>query len=323
MAVEAPLSSKAAQLTDTLLMVTPDNFGFNNQTASTNTFQNDLPLGSRESPRNKALSEFHGAVDLLRRSGIRVLICPSRTDIDTPDAVFPNNWISFHSEVKGINTVLYPMLAPNRRDERQLIAVEQTLGIKIDPSTVLDLTHHEKSGHFLEGTGSLIFDRKRKVVFAHESARTSFQVLDDFCDRTGYRPVKFHAQDEGGKPIYHTNVVMSIGDGLSVVCLEAIQNRQERSTVENTLDALELEIINITLDQLHAFCGNILEVQSGTGKNKIIMSITAYDAFTEAQRKQLMGYGELVPIYIPTIEKIGGGSARCMVAEVFPTNLGF
>jgi len=314
---EMPLSTRLAQLTDTVLMISPDSFGFNDQTASTNAFQNNLPADSKDKPRNKALSEFHDSVDLLRRNGIRVAICPSKTNVATLDAVFPNNWISFHNEVKGINTVLYPMLAPNRRVERQLDAVEQTLGITIDPSTVLDLTHYEKLGHFLEGTGSLIFDRKRKVVFAHESARTSFRVLDDFCDQTGYRPVKFHAQDEGGKPIYHTNVVMSIGEGFSVVCLEAVQDRRERSAVKGALSELDLEIINITLDQLHAFCGNILEVQSVSKENKIIMSIIAFGAFTEDQRKKLMSYGDIILFNIPTIETIGGGSARCMLAEVF------
>lgn len=315
---EIPSSTTSlAQLTDTVLMISPDSFGFNDQTASTNAFQNNLPADSKDNPRSRAFSEFHDSVDLLRRNGIRVMVCPSKTDVNTPDAVFPNNWISFHNEAKGINAVLYPMLAPNRRAERQLYAVEQTLGIKIDPSTVLDLTHHETSGRFLEGTGSLIFDRKRKVVFAHESARTSFRVLDDFCNQTNYQPIKFHAQDKGGKPIYHTNVVMSIGEGFSVVCLEAIQDRRERSAVKNALSELELEIINITLDQLHAFCGNILEVKSVSRRNKIAMSITAFDAFTEDQRKKLMSYGDIIPFNIPTIETIGGGSARCMLAEVF------
>ncbi len=315
---EAPLSTKAVQLTNTVFMISPDSFGFNDQTASTNAFQNRLSPDSGENIQDMALAEFTTVVNLLRRHNIAVAVCPSRKDVNAPDAVFPNNWISFHSELVGINTVLYPMLAPNRRAERQLDAVIQSLGIAINPSNVLDLTHHETSGHFLEGTGSLVFDRQEKVVFAHESPRTSYQVLADFCDKTGYRPVKFHALDQGGQPIYHTNVVMSIGEGFSVVCLEAIQDSREKSAVAGILGELGLETVNITLDQLHSFCGNILEVQSSLGRTKIIMSITAFDAFTQEQKDQLMSYGELIPVRIPTIETIGGGSARCMLTEVFP-----
>lgn len=193
----------------------------------------------------------------------------------------------------------------------------ESLGLQIDHSAILDLTYHETSGSFLEGTGSLIFDRRRKVVFAHESARTSCSALDDFCSKTCYRPVKFHAYDKNGKPIYHTNVVMTIGEDFSTVCLDAIKDTKERGIVKNELAALGLETIPITVDQLHSFCGNILEVKSILGRKKIIMSTTAYDAFTEDQKKQLLSHGDIIPVSIPTIETIGGGSARCMLAEVF------
>ncbi len=317
---EALLSSKSAQLTDTLLMISPDQFGFNNQTATTNTFQNNLPHNSEEI-RNKAVLEFNAAVASLRKNNIRVLICPSREDVITPDAVFPNNWISFHNELSSTNIILYPMLAPNRRAERQLDNVSRALGLQIDHSAILDLTHYEATESFLEGTGSLILDRRRKVAFAHESARTSCSVLDDFCNKTGYRPVKFHAYDKNKKPIYHTNVVMTIGEDFSTVCFEAMKDVRERETVKKELTTLGLETIPITLDQLHSFCGNILQVRSILGKNKIIMSVTAYDAFTKDQRKQLLDHGDLVPVSIPTIETIGGGSARCMLAEVFSNKL--
>ncbi|MDD5416297.1 MAG: arginine deiminase-related protein [Candidatus Daviesbacteria bacterium] len=315
---ETPLSTRTTQLTDIVLMVSPDSFGFNDQTASTNTFQSKLSPDSGEIC-HKAMTEFNTVVDLLRGNGIKVVVCPSRTGVNTPDAVFPNNWISFHSELDGIDVILYPMLALNRRAERQLDQVRRLVPwIATDSSHVLDLTYHEQSGRFLEGTGSLVFDRRRKVVFAHESARTSYQVLDDFCAKTGYRPIKFHAYGRGGESIYHTNVVMSIGAEFSVVCLDAIRNTQERHSVQGELETLGVEIIPITLNQLYSFCGNVLDMQSILGRNRIIMSTTAYDAFTENQKRQLLNHGDIVPVNIPTIETIGGGSARCLLAEIFP-----
>ncbi len=313
---ERLLSPTTAQLTNTVLMVSPDRFGFNEQTASSNGFQNNPEGIAPQVIRDKALSEFYDTVGLLKKHGIKVFVTPSRTDVDTPDAVFPNNWVSFHSELGGINTVLYPMLAPNRRAERQFDAVRKLL--PWISSDVLDLTGHEQSGKFLEGTGSLVLARSEKVVFAHESPRTSYEVLDDFCNQTGYRSVKFHSFDEGGKPIYHTNVVMAIGEGFSVVCLDSIPDKHEQSRVDGTLKELGLDVVTIDLDQVHAFCGNLLEVKSGSGQSKIVLSVTAFDAFTKDQRDQLMSYGELVPVNIPTIETIGGGSARCILAEVFP-----
>lgn len=319
MAIETPLSAKAVQTTNTLLMISPDKFGFNDQTAGTNTFQKNTHMAAA-TIRDRALAEFNGVVDTLRNHEIEVVICPSKTDVQTPDAVFPNNWISFHREIKGVDVVLYPMLAPNRRAERQFERVKKLMPwIEINPERVLDLTGFENSGQFLEGTGSLVFDRSNKVVFAHESPRTSYNVLDVFCERTGYRAVKFHAFDNKEKPIYHTNVVMAIGAGFSVVCLESISDRRERINLEFRLKDLGLEVIDITLDQLHSFCGNVLETKSATGQSHILMSVTAYDAFTEQQRRRLMTpVGKLIPVNIETIENVGGGSARCMVAEVFP-----
>jgi|SRR3989338_2277566 len=320
MAIEAVRipTTAARQLTNTLLMISPDQFGFNDQTAGTNTFQNspdELPIIVRD----KALAEFYGTVVALRHHGVEVVVCPTRTDVSTPDAVFPNNWISFHSELEKVDVILYPMLAPNRRAERQFDRVKSLMfWMAIDPKRVLDLTVLERAGQFLEGTGSLVFDRRNKVVFAHESARTSYGALDVFCDRTGYQSVKFHAFDKEDRPIYHTNVVMGIGEGFSVVCLESIRDLKERRTVEGSLKDLELEVVDITLDQLHAFCGNVLEVRSTSGVSKIILSVNAFDAFTNAQRNTLMSYGELIPVEINTIETVGGGSARCVVAEVFP-----
>lgn len=320
MAIEAVCipTTPAQQLTNTLLMISPDQFGFNEQTAATNTFQNST-LESPTTVRDKARTEFYGTIVALRRHEVEVVVCPTRTDVSTPDAVFPNNWISFHSELKKVDVVLYPMLAPNRRMERQFDRVKRLIPwMAIDSQRVLDLTVLEQAGQFLEGTGSLVFDRRNQVVFAHESARTSNSALDVFCNKTGYRSVKFHAFDKEDRPIYHTNVVMGIGEGFSVVCLESIRDLKERRTVESSLKDLELEVIDITLDQLHAFCGNVLEVRSTSGTPKIILSVNAFDAFTRTQRQALMNYGDLIPVGINTIETVGGGSARCLVAEVFP-----
>lgn len=322
MATEAPLSTKSAQLTNTLLMISPDQFSFNEQTAATNAFQNTLAGTSATDIRAKAIAEFNGTVEILRSNGVEIVVCPSRKDVVTPDAVFPNNWVSFHQEIPSIDAILYPMLAPNRRAERQFDTVKGLLS-DLDPRRVLDLTGYENAGYFLEGTGSLIFDRRGKVVFAHESPRTSGLVLDKFCQETGYRPVKFHSFDTKHKPIYHTNVVMSIGDGFAVVALASIREREERLKVEEVLRDLELEVIDITLPQVSSFCGNVLEVESVAGKPKILMSNTAHDAFTKTQLKTLRNYGEPIPVSIPIIETIGGGSARCMVAEVFPKKVSY
>lgn len=316
--VEASPSATGTQLTNTILMISPDSFGFNDQTAATNIFQKTL-TGSQQEIGNKAMQEFADTVGRLRRSGLSVVICPSRMDVDTPDAVFPNNWISFHNELDGIKTILYPMLAPNRRAERQFENIRRLLPwAAIDPHAVLDLTHHEDSGRFLEGTGSMVLARREKVVFAHESARTSYIVLGEFCEKTGYQPVKFHAYGENGKPIYHTNVVMAIGEKFAVICLDAIADAKERGSVEGMLRELRREIISITLDQLYSYCGNLLELKPDRGRSKIVLSATAFDSFTPEQRENLTYYGDLLPVSIPTIETIGGGSARCMLTEVFP-----
>lgn len=311
------VSTRSAQLTNTLLMVSPDSFGFNPETATTNSFQNNLPESDLR-VRNLAKIEFADMVNAIRNHGITVLTTPSRDDVITPDAVFPNNWVSFHNELEGFDAVLYPMLAPNRRAERQWEIINRLLTpARNRQSKVLDLTQLEQSGQFLEGTGSLVFDRIHKVVFAEESPRTNLQALDSFCLKTGYEPVTFHAYDHEGKMIYHTNVVISIGAGFSVVCLDAIIDHRERKTVESKLDQLELEIIEISRDQLGNFCGNTLEVKSKADDPVMIMSKRAFRSFEQKQMEKLQYFASILPVEIPTIEAIGGGSARCMLAEVF------
>lgn len=300
------------QITDTLLMIRPDAFGFNEETAASNEFQN-VPTESSDVVRGRAIAEFETMVLQLQHEGIHVVVIPSRDN--TPDAVFPNNWLSFHDNGTA---VLYPMLAPNRRAERQFDTAMSALSgfVNRNEIQVVDLTHLEDEGKFLEGTGSLVFDRRNGVAFAVESPRTTLAALKVFCDELDMKPVVFHATGTEGKPIYHTNVVMGIGDGFSVVCIEAIEDSNERANV-----ILHLEkngaIVPISKDQMDAFCGNIMHVQSIDGKKKIIMSQAARDAFTDDQKEILKNFGDLVAVSIPTIESVGGGSARCMVAEVF------
>lgn len=297
------------QTTNTVVMISPDHFKFNKQTAPNNPHQKNIEA------HKAALSEFHQTVDTLNTSGIATLVLPSRTDVDTPDAVFPNNWFSHHQEGA---LVIYPMFALNRRAERQVEPLKGLLAqVDIVPD-VVDMSSLENIGHILEGTGSLVLDREHKVAFASESLRTTRRGLDVWKGRMGYDGVLFHAYEQDGSPVYHTNVVMSVGEGFAVVCLDAIHDSTERNNVANRLEALGKTIIPITPEQMGKFCGNVLQLASDRGEPKIVMSETAYKAFGARNRQQLERFGDLVAVHIPVIEKVGGGSARCMLAEVFP-----
>jgi|SRR6185369_9140126 len=315
--VEAP--RKPHQLTNRVVMIRPDHFAYNAETAVSNSFQN--PPANQAEARARALTEFEGMVGTLREAGIRVTVLPSRKDADTPDAVFPNNWFSTH-EVPGepgaSDVVLYPMLTPNRREERQIDALRGALTDMGLSSDVVDMTGDEANGGILEGTGSLVLDRANRIAYALESPRTTKEEFDKWADAMAFDQVFFHAVDTvTGNPIYHTNVVMSVGDGFSVLCSDAIPDVQERAMVEASLEE-HGELIRITPEQMNNFAGNILQVRAVNGDSKIIMSQTAFEAFTPEQRERMEHYGDLVPVEIPTIEFVGGGSARCMVAEVFP-----
>lgn len=308
-----------SQLTDTVVMVSPYQFGFNHQTADTNVFQNNRRSlkQTAKQMQNAALSEFNRMVAILQSHGINVLILPSRKDVIAPDSIFPNNWFSHHQN--GV-LILYPLFTPNRRAERQTNALLRLLTTtKIQVHKIIDFTQEEERGRMLEGTGSLVLDRIHKVAFAASSLRTSKAVLNKWCKKMNFYPMFFHAYDEKNFPIYHTNVMMSIGDKFVIICLEAIKNSRERKMISNKLVELKKELIPITLEQLYSFCGNILHLKSQKGDKKIVLSQTAMNAFTTRQKEKLRKYGELVPVNISTIENIGGGSTRCMLAEVFPT----
>lgn len=306
--------SLSPQLTDTVVMVSPDQFGYNPETAETNVFQNK-PQQAAEALRDAALAEFNGMVAALRARGVHVLVLPSPADAVTPDAVFPNNWFSHHADG---TLALYPMLTPNRRAERQPQALVSLLAsANIPAGETLDLSAQEANGQILEGTGSLVLDRAHNVAFAMASPRTTKKAFDAWCSHMGYEGVFFHAYDQDSLPIYHTNVMLSIGEGFAVCCMEAVKDETERSLLESKLTAYGRELIAVTLPQVYAFTANILHVKNAVGERLIVMSQSAYDAFTDLQKQQLARYGELLPVKINVIEQTGGGSARCMLAEVF------
>jgi hypothetical protein len=307
------------QSTDTVLMISPDTFQFNTQTSGTNSFQ-QRPADS-SSVVQMALNEFNQMVSVLNKHEIQVVILPSRSDLITPDAVFPNNWFSTHIAPDGSEiVVLYPMLAESRRDERQWDTLNQLLRSRqIIVHEVKDLSAYEDQNKYLEGTGSLVLDRLNKIAYAALSPRTSLEVLHDFCERMRYTPVAFSSIDKNGMPIYHTNVIMSIGTDFAVIAAETIASSEEREKVVTSLAKSGRRVLTIRSNQMEHMAGNILEVRSSSDKIKIILSRTAYNAFTLDQRQLLSVCGELVVVQIDLIEKLGGGSARCMLAEIFHT----
>lgn len=301
-------------LSNTVVMVSPDQFGFNPQTAMTNAFQHHMNI-SESRLKNQAMEEFKKMVTTLEKEKIKVLVLGSRVNTVTPDAVFPNNWFSHH--VDG-TLVIYPMMASNRRLERQSHNLKNLLNdAGINHIKILDLSSDEIDNKILEGTGSLVLDRDRLVAFAMESERTNKQEFEKWCRIMGFEGVFFHAYGPDSKPVYHTNVVMGLGGKFAVVCFDAIALESERYLVEKKLRNLKREIIPINLAQMSKFCANILELRSTDKKSKIIMSESAYKGFTSSQRITLGKYGSLIKVAIPTIETVGGGSARCMIAEIF------
>lgn len=302
------------QLTDTVVMISPDQFGFNPQTAASNNFQHKLDISAQEIQK-RAMTEFENMVVLLRSKGVDVLTLPNRRGVVTPDAVYPNNWFSHHA---GGILIVYPMLALNRRLERQTQELKKLLSDNDIPvSKLFDITSHEADGHILEGTGSMVLERKNKVAFAMASVRTDKLEFDAWCRMMGYEGVFFHALDSSKFPVYHTNIAMNMGQEFAVVCLESIPDEVERKNVEQKLKTLGKDLVIISVAQIHQYCGNVLQLVSRDRKPLIVMSKTAHDAFTKENREIFSKYGELVVAEIPTIEQVGGGSARCMMAEVF------
>jgi len=299
------------------MMIRPVNFSFNAQTAVNNAFQS---AATDERTQEKALAEFEGFVQALRDNGVDVTVINDTPEPYTPDSIFPNNWISFHhgDALQGADKgtiFLYPMFAPNRRLERKQGVLDE-IGRKFCIDEKIDLSAYEGQSLFLEGTGSMVLDRTHKIAYACLSPRTDKKVLEDFCKRMGYRALVFTAVDGGGNPIYHTNVMMCVADRYVVICLDALPVTTEREEVIRTIDSTHKEIIPISLDQMNHFAGNMLQVHNAKGEKLLVMSTQAYGSLTPAQIAKLQGFNRILHSSLTTIETNGGGSARCMLAEV-------
>jgi hypothetical protein len=299
------------QSTDTVLMVRPACFAPNLETRDTNAFQSSDAMSGVGA---LAVAEFDRAVAALRAAGVTVLVVDDEPRPAKPDAVFPNNWFSTHADG---SVVLYPMHAPNRRSERRIDLLQQLDAAGFRCSHLIDLSPHELGGRCLEGTGSLVLDRVARVAYACRSPRTDARVLDQWARELGYRVVSFDAVDRGGRAIYHTNVVMCVGTGWAVVCLEAIPDPGERAAILAELAAAGREAIEISSAQLGEFAGNMLELATADGGRVIALSDRARRALGAAGEARLARHAALVSCPIPTIESVGGGSLRCMIAEVF------
>ena len=344
------------QTTDKVLMIRPVRFSYNSQTAVNNAFQESgIP---EELSQRQALKEFDAYVEMLRNEGIEVMVVEDTATPHTPDSIFPNNWLSLHSAEEladagstlpgsaalgtaALGTaapstanpgsaapcsrvaVLYPMFAENRRAERRQDIIEALTGA-VAPScasaALLDLTYYEKRNLFLEGTGSLILDRNEHLAYACQSPRTCEEVLEEWSSKMGYDYFLFHAEDMNGNPIYHTNVMMSVGEQLAVVCLDAITDIEERMSLIELLEESDKEIVEISLEQMNEFAGNMLQlhtVKEGELKYIMVMSARAKDSLDQDQIEAIEKYCKIVAPDLEFIERNGGGSARCMLAEIF------
>ncbi|WP_138481816.1 citrulline utilization hydrolase CtlX [Dyadobacter bucti] len=301
------------QSTSRIMMIRPVRFAFNAETAESNKFQKASSAeNTGEAAQKEAQEEFDLMVDQLDKAGIDLHIFDDTDDIYRPDAVFSNNWVSFHQSGK---VVLYPMMAENRRVERRPdIINDLKKDFKIEE--IIDLTYFEKQGKYLEGTGSMVLDRRYKIAYACLSPRTHQEVLDAFAEALGYEVVAFSASDENGKPVYHTNVIMCVGDIFAVVCLEAIKDPDERQLVRSALEETKKYIVEISLDQVRHFAGNMLMVRNDKSDKFLIMSTQAYDSLTTRQKDNLSDYARLLHTDLAVIEGNGGGSARCMMTEI-------
>ncbi|MEQ1676412.1 MAG: arginine deiminase-related protein [Chitinophagaceae bacterium] len=299
-------------LTSTILMVRPAAFGFNEETAANNYFQSN-PGISKELLQKKATAEFDNMVQELRSHDINVLVIEDNNEPIKPDALFPNNWLSTSPEGK---VFVYPMYAPNRRTEKREEILKQ-LNDEFVVTDVQDWSEYEAEGRFLEGTGSMVIDHDHKMIYAGMSERTSIAVLEKYAAANGFQAIVFLATDKNGMPVYHTNVMMALGEDFCVLCEEAIEEEWELIAVRQLLESTNHAIISITRDQMHHFAGNMLQVKNNKGEKLLVLSQTAYESLRKEQKEMLEAYAALLPIAIPTIEAVEGGSVRCMMAEVF------
>jgi len=296
-----------------ILMVRPYQFYFNQQTAANNFFQSNVNI---ENANELAIAEFDKMVEQLRANHIRVNVVQDTKDPSTPDSIFPNNWVSTHLDG---TLCLYPMFAENRRAERKSTVID-FLHSNYIIQNVLDLTDLEKEGSFLEGTGSMVLDHQNKIAYGCLSERLDKAAFTNWCHKMQFKSIAFKALDDKAQPIYHTNVMMCIGDQFVVICLESIPDEHEKQIVLESLMQTNKEVIPISQYQLNHFAGNMLQVFDMNEKPHLIMSEQAYNSLQPDQVKSLEKYNPILPISIPTIEALGGGSTRCMMAEIHLIN---
>ena len=304
-----------SQVTSELLMVRPANFSSNIETLKSNNFQEGLQkTDSKNNIQSLALIEFEKMLRILMDHKITVIDIDDIKELNNTDAIFPNNWVTFH---QNNTVVLYPMMAHSRRSERRydiLQYLEEYQSYNIN--RIIDLSYLEEDNYFLEGTGSMIFDRVNRTVFASKSSRTSIEALEVFCEELKYKPIIFEAFNNN-YPIYHTNVMMSLGKKTAFICSDSIKNEKETFLIKDYLKDSGREIIEITIQQMNQFAGNVIEVQNAKGISHLILSQSAYQALEKRQVDLINDVSKIVPIPLETIEKYGGGSARCMIAEIF------
>jgi hypothetical protein len=299
------------QATKTIMMVRPKHFGFDIESAVSNPFQKEAGADDKANIQELALAEFDNAVDILRSAGLSVIVIEDSDKPIKPNAIFPNNWVSFHEKF----AIIYPMMATNRRAERREEVFLELSNHHFDFEQIIDLSSSELDNKYLESTGSVIFDYPNKLAYASKSERTDPEILDVICDKVGFDAVVFDAFDKGGLSIYHTNVLMCLAMEYCVICLESIPHEQ-RNTLIDRLENTGHEVFPISLDQMYAFAGNMFEVENDEGESVLVMSSSAFNSLEESQVKKLEQYSKLIQVPIPTIEKYGGGSIRCMMCRV-------
>ncbi len=310
---KSKIFSNNIAMTNCVLMIRPANFGFNEETAGSNVFQQEMSGADAMAISSRAVQEFDSAVTTLRAAGVQVIVVEDSPDPVKTDAVFPNNWISTHPDG---TVITWPMASSSRRQEIRADIVEELQ----DQFVVTDWWRlHEEApdGQFLEGTGSLVLDHEHRLAWACHSPRTSQALVNQFCDRMGFQPVLFDATDRQGTPIYHTNVMMAVTGRLVVICLDCIADQTQRDTVVQRIQATGKSIVELTWPQIEAFAGNLLQVAGENDQPCVVMSSAARRALHPQQLRKIEEESEIIELAIPTLETCGGGSVRCLLAEIY------
>lgn len=297
------------------MMIRPKGFGYNPETADTNTFQHEDKNYKPDEVENFALSEFNNFVEKLQHAGVEVIVFETQSVPKTPDSVFPNNWVSFHEDGR---VVLYPMQAQNRRLERKAQLLERlSMQYHFDIRQIVDLSFYEKEDKFLEGTGSMVLDRENKIAYACLSPRTNEEVLQKFCDLMGYKPFTFRAVNENNIEIYHTNVMMAVGENIAIVCFDSVTDKNEREALQKSLEESGKTVVPISLQQMNNFAGNMLHIKNKEESPILVMSDAGYRSLSAEQLNLIKRKTDILHANLNCIERFGGGSARCMMAEIF------